>query len=126
MSDSNFIPIVEVDSALANRFKDRIEINRHLKKYPKLYDAILEHELEHTDNTFSKKDLILDLTGTKINYWDLLKFMVTHPRSFKQLSPIITSKRDGVTKIIYDINQIIIYLILLVVVGVGLYIVFHV
>jgi hypothetical protein len=125
MSDS-FIPIVEVDYALANRFNDRIEINRYLKKYPELYHQILQHEMEHTDSTFSKKDLLLDLTGTKINYWTLLKFMVGHPRSFYQLSPVIISKRGDVSKIVYDINQIIIYFILLCAIGTGVYIAFHI
>jgi len=35
--------IVEVDYGIANRFNDRIEINKNLKDYPKLRKAILLH-----------------------------------------------------------------------------------
>lgn len=122
--------IIFVNHSLANNFSDRIEMNVYLKDYPELYNAILQHELQHTDKAFSKKDFLLDLTGNlagaKINYWQLLKFMCGHPRSFMQLSPIIIRKTNGVKKIIFDINQIIVYLFLFGVIGLGIYIAYHV
>ncbi len=101
------IPIVEVGHGIANRFPDRIEINKHLRKYPRLLKAILEHERSHADGGYSKKDFMLDFTTpSKASTWDILKFMVKHPSAFTQVLPIYWTKRTG---IVYDINLFILY-----------------
>ena len=99
--------IIEVDHSIANRFSDHIEINKHLKDYPKLLKPILQHELSHTSKAFTWHDFKLDfLSKTGVNYIDLLKFMIKHPKSFLHLSPIIYSTKKG---FIYDINLFIMY-----------------
>ena len=94
---------------LANRFSDCIELNKNLKKYPHLLKPILEHELSHTDKTFSIEDLKLDFTkNDKINEWDKIKFMFKYPKSLTQLLPIYWKKGKG---FVYDLNLILMYLI---------------
>ncbi len=105
--------IIEVDHSLANRFDGYIEINKNLKKYPKLLEPILNHELAHTDKSFTWKDFKLDFfSNSKVNQWDLLKFMFKYPSSFLQLSPILYSKKKG---FIVDINLLIMYTTMFVV-----------
>ncbi len=103
--------IIEVNHSIANRFDGYIEINKNLKKYPKLYKPILKHELSHTDKVWSLHDLKLDFTSnTGVNYISLIKFMFRYPKSFLQLSPILYSKQRG---LIFDINLFIMYSIFL-------------
>ncbi len=98
--------IIEVNHSIANRFPNHIEINENLKNYPKLLKPILEHELAHTDQAFTWHDFKLDfISRTGVNYFDLFKFMLKHPKSFLQLSPVI--KSNG--KFIFDINLFIMY-----------------
>ncbi len=68
--------IIEVNHSIANRFDGYIEINENLKNYPKLYKPILEHELAHTNKTFTWHDFKLDfVSNTGVNYFELIKFM---------------------------------------------------
>jgi len=102
--------IIEVSHSIANRFNDSIEINKHLKKYPELLKPILEHELAHTDKVWSKEDFVLDfLSKSNVNSFDLFKFMIKHPKSFLQLSPIIYSRKRG---FVIDINLLIMFIIM--------------
>lgn len=100
------IKIIYTSGGLGNRFDDHIEINKNLKNYPELYKEVLAHELQHTNEAFTFKDLALDLGESNINRWDLFKFMLKHPKSFSQLLPIYWSKKHG---FVYDINLILIY-----------------
>jgi len=116
--------IVYTELGLANRFSnpDQIEINKHLKKEPELLAQILKHELGHTDKTFSAFDLKHDLTsGSGINNMKLFMFMLKHPKTFLQFSPMYYSKSRK--KIIYDLNLGLYYLILIGLFGIGLLIV---
>ncbi len=98
--------IREVSHSIANRFDGYIEINKNLKKYPELLKPILEHELSHTDKTFTWHDFKLDfVSNTGVNYLQLIKFMFKYPKSFLQLSPVIKSKG----KFIFDINLFILH-----------------
>ncbi len=111
--------IIEVSHSVANRYPGYIEMNKNLKKYPKLYKAILEHELSHTNKSWSLKDFKLDFVSkTKVNFFTLMKFMLSHPASFLQLSPILYSKKKG---LIIDINLLIMYLIMFLVVTITIY-----
>jgi hypothetical protein len=99
-----------VDIGLANNFGDYIEINEHLKGYPELHDAILDHELQHTDKVFSKEDFLLDLAPSKVDYWKLFKFMVIYPKTFLQFAPFYYQKDKG---LVYDINLIISWIVVI-------------
>jgi len=99
--------ITYVNHSIGNRFNDLIEINENLLKYPNLHDAVLSHELSHSDNAFSFKDLKIDLNKS-VNSWDMLKFMIKYPKSFYQLLPIYYSRKHG---FVYDINLILIYFV---------------
>lgn len=103
--------IVEVNHSVANRFKGYIEINKNLKKYPKLFEPIVSHELMHTDEAFTWKDFKLDFfSNSKVDNWELMKFMLKHPRSFSQLLPVLYSKKTGV---VIDVNLLVMYLIMI-------------
>ena len=82
--------IIDVEWGMANRFKDgTIEVNKNLKENPKLYRAIMKHELGHDDTLFNWEDLKHDLVSdTKISQWEVLRFMIRHPKSLTQLLPI--------------------------------------
>ena len=97
--------IIYVDYGIANNFGEFIEVNKNLKKYPHLLHPILKHELSHTNKFFTLHDLKIDLVQN-VNSWDMLKFMIKHPRSFSQLLPIYFDKKKG---FIYDVNLILIY-----------------
>ncbi len=104
------LSIVEVDYGIANNFGTHIEMNRHLKDYPTLYNPILKHELSHTDKIFSLEDMKLDfLQGSQVNNWELTKFMFQHPKSFTQLLPFYWTRKKG---FVYDINMTVMYLIM--------------
>ncbi len=109
-----------VDGGLANNFGTYLEINKNLKKYPKLLNHLLIHELDHTDKTFTMEDIYLDLTAShNINQFDLMLFMVKHPKSFSQLLPFYYSKSKGW---VYDINTCIIYGTFISLVSLGIFI----
>ncbi len=84
-----------VNHGVANRFSDRIEINKHLKNYPQLLRPILRHEMQHTNKTFSGKDLRLDLAHNKIKNVDMLNFMIRHPKSLTHFLPLYWTRRSG-------------------------------
>ena len=97
--------IIYVDYAVANSFNDRIEINKDLLKYPKLYNKILRHEQSHTNKIFSFTDLLIDFHND-IPSFQLLKFMVSRPKTWLQFFPIIKTKKG----IFIDANLLLIYL----------------
>ena len=109
--------IKEVEWGIANRFNDgTIEINKNLKKYPKLYYPILRHELGHDDSLISMKNLKHDLIpDEKINQLELIKFMFKYKKSFTQLLPFYYSRKRG---FILDINLTLMYLFLLATISV--------
>lgn len=115
-----FLPIVFVNHGIANRFLNRIEINEGLKKYPRLLKIIIDHELSHTNRNFTFKDLFLDIGIPTKERISLVKFIVTNPRSLTQIMPLYISKG----KIVYDINMIIIYSVLLLIIGGSVYFAF--
>lgn len=103
-----------VEHSIANNFGEYIEINKYLKEEnPKLYGAILQHELEHSaDKGFTKKDFILDLTEDRVSYKELLAFMIRHPKSLYQFLPLYRYSN----KWFYDLNMIIVWGFVLVVI----------
>lgn len=106
-----------VERGLANNFGEYIEVNQYLKEYPELHDAILKHELSHSNQPgFTKKDFILDIGPTNVNYRKLLQFMFKHPKSFLQLAPFYKNGEIFV----YDLNMIIVYATLLGIAGIAI------
>lgn len=107
-----------VNWGVANRFDDEIEMNKALMDYPNLFQDILIHELGHTkDNSFIV-DLKHDLTP-RINSNEMIKFMLTHPKSLTQLFPIYFTKKRG---FVYDINLSLIYIVALLFISITTYI----
>ncbi len=94
-----------VDYGIANNFGDYIEINKELKKFPKLYNSILKHELQHTKKPFSLFDLKIDIKN-KVPIFGLMKFMITRPKTWTQALPIYIRNK----KLIYDFNLMLLYL----------------
>ena len=94
---------------VANRFPDRIEINRKLLDDPELFAYVLDRELNHTDKEFSVKDLHNDLSLNFRMASRLFLFTLKNPSVWYELLPIY--KRKG--KIVYDINMILSYSILI-------------
>ena len=83
------------NSGIASMFIDKtgkwIEMNSALKKYPKLYNAILKHEMKH----YRSKNKFIDF---KIDTFDkppkgLGKFILKHPSSLTEFLPVWTNYR---------------------------------
>ena len=70
-----------VNYGIGNTFKDRIELNSALKKYPKLHKKVLEHELKH----FRGEEGV-DLKEHQ--GWEMNKFIILHPSTWIQYLPI--------------------------------------
>jgi hypothetical protein len=97
--------------AVANNFGSFIEINKDLLQYPQLLAPILQHELSHSDKSWSFHDFKVDFfESTSIKRLELLKFMLKRPRTWIQLLPFYWTPSKG---FIVDINKTIIYSILL-------------
>lgn len=110
------VNISYVDHGLGNNYGEIIELNKHLQedKWKNLHKAILDHELKHTNATFTKQDFIADMTESKASKIDIVKFMFQNPKSFTQFLPFYYEKKWG---FVYDINLIIFYLIFGVSIG---------
>lgn len=84
------VKIKEVSYGIASRCGDVIRINNKLNDYPELRQAIIDHEMHHSPN-YSFDDLSMEfcipqLRGLKLQYY---KFIITHPNSWTEYSPII-------------------------------------
>lgn len=108
--------IKEINYGTGNRVGDIIYINKDLKKYHGLYEAVLTHELKHTGN-FKWKDLTLDLINKDIRSvrGDWLRFLSSHPRAWINFSP--TMKLGGEWTFDISILFVWIFMILLFVTG---------
>lgn len=107
-----------VPYAIANRFETHIELNENLRYYPDLHNAILQHELQHTNEKgFNKKDAILDFGVNKVNYFKLFKFMCIYPKTFLQFAPIY---KKGDT-LFYDLNLCLVWSFILGFASLGIY-----
>lgn len=79
-----------INYGTGNRVGNTIYLNKNLKKYPKLHDAILTHEKKHTGR-FSMFDLKLDFDNKELanvkNEW--LRFIFKYPRTWINFFPIM-------------------------------------
>jgi len=112
-------PIIYSNHGLANNFGDVIEVNKHLKDYPVLYNQILEHEFGHKPGGFTMYDLKHDFMS-RLNIWELARFMIRHPLSFTQFLPFYISKKRG---LVYDANLCIAWAFVLTAIIIGVVIV---
>jgi len=94
-----------VNSGVANRFDcgdhDTIEMNKHMKMYPKLFYEVLMHEIGHDEKKNTLTDLWHDMTAKSPG---LFSFMRRHPSSLTQLLPIYWSRSHK--RILYDTSRI--------------------
>jgi len=65
---------------------DIIELNEYLVQYPSVKAKVLGHELQHATGKYTQKDLSHD-HDTPIDF-QVLKFMIKHPKTLIQLLPI--------------------------------------
>jgi len=86
---------------LANWYKDRIELNKNLKKYPNLHNYVLSHEKKHKEGF----DLINDIKPSILTL-SLILFCLRYPKTLIDLSPIWIKNK----KIEYDKNKILLYI----------------
>lgn len=115
------LKIVYRDYGIADRFPDNvIELNKHLKNWPSLHKALIDHEARHTNRKgFNKKDLVHDLsTPNQLSTWEMMKFIIRHPFSLVQFVPIYWTKKRG---LIIDYNLIIIWSVVSLITFLGLF-----
>lgn len=90
--------IREIDYGIAYQVTDGnikyIEVNRHLKEDPILYEFVLEHERAHMDSTNLLVDWYIDLRHlfSFSHFWRYLRFYSKYPRSLLCISPIFITK----------------------------------
>lgn len=81
-----------IDYGIGNRVDNTIYLNKKLQHYPKLHDAILNHEKKHTSG-WNLSDLWLDINnptkGIKKEYY---LFILKHPKSWVNFLPVMFIK----------------------------------
>ena len=82
------IKIKEIDYGIACRIGNDIYMNKNLMEYPRLYCAILNHELLHSPG-FTLNDIFMDLhnnhlKGLKREYYS---FILRNPRALVEFLP---------------------------------------
>lgn len=100
-----------IRQGIANSFSDCIEVHEDLKDYPELLHPILQHELSHTDNPFTIKDFVLDLSPNGISTFSLIRFMITRPSTWVAMLPFYRHKTRGW---VYDLNCLIFWISIIV------------
>ncbi len=79
-----------INYGTGNRVGDTIYLNKDLKKYPILHDAILDHEKKHTGG-FKLKDFLLDFKNRELEkvkgQW--FKFLFKYPRAWANFLPVL-------------------------------------
>lgn len=78
-----------INWGIASRVGGIVFINKRLKDYPKLENALLSHERAHTSD-FTMKDILLDinLKDLKGLKWEYYKFIISNPSSWVEYSPV--------------------------------------
>lgn len=93
------ILIKEIDYGIAFTVTDGdkrwIEVNKHLKNYPRLYKNTLSHELKHIRSKNKHIDFGLDLKDAFSfkNTLDIFNFTLHHPKALLASSPIFYENR---------------------------------
>ena len=104
--ESKQIPIRYVKYGLGNFYGTHIEINSKLKNKKKLRDYIIKHELGHK----KEFDLMHEFNIDWKVIFHLMFFVFTNSSTWIDFLPIQIKKN----KIIYDLNMIILYSFIIV------------
>ena len=104
-------PVVYVNNGLANFYPDRIEVSRDLKKKPHLLQYVLDHEKGHKDSF----DLWHEFS---FSGYKLIPFMLTHPRTWIDVSPIQYKKGE----LTIDTNLLMMYGLVIGLISLAFYI----
>jgi len=103
--------IIESRFCFANRIGDKIVINKNLKKFPELYDNVINHEKSHVTNNL-KEDVKIDMRHLRkmsLNQLRLrLIFSIIYPLSILQISPVWFYNK----KMYFDITLILTWSVL--------------
>ena len=77
-----------INYGIGCRIGNQIFLNKTLKNYPDLHDAILKHEQQHTSG-FSLKDIALDLRNShlKDKKMEYYAFIIENPSSWVEFLP---------------------------------------
>jgi len=91
MQNKSKLQVKKTDYGLASRVGDIIYLNKDLDKYPKLKEALLKHEREHTSK-YSLKDFLLDFKGKHLQdvKREYYLFLFKYPKSLVHFLPIWT------------------------------------
>lgn len=97
-----------IEWGVASRVGETVYVNKRLKSYPKLKNALLTHENNHTDD-FTMKDIISDmdikeLKGLKREYY---RFIAENPSAWLEFFPI--KKYGNIT--VFNLPLIFIWLL---------------
>lgn len=108
-----------VNFGIACRIRNKIYLNKNLKekKWKKLHDTILAHELSHSEG-FKKRDFISDLNNFDLDpvKKDYSKFVASHPSSWIEYLPLWFY--DG--KIVFSPGMIGIWIFVIVLTVLGI------
>ena len=99
-----------INHGVACNISGRIYINKRLKLYPELLDAILSHEKAHSDN-FGLRDILIDFEGKhlKMVKKEYYKFILMNPSSWTMFLPIAIYDR----KLVYDPVMIFLWIMII-------------
>lgn len=101
--------IIHVDDSFAYTDGETIYLHKDLVQYPKLYSAVLGHELKHDDKWFSIKDFMNDITF-KLPKDEFRAFKKSHPKlMYRSLLPISKNGINVNIIIIYVLSVILVY-----------------
>jgi len=108
--------VKEINYGTGNRVGDTIYINRDLKKYAGLYEAVLAHEMRHTGG-FKLKDMSLDLVNEDLKPLkrEWLKFLLRHPRAWVNFLPVMRLEGQWT----FDISLLIFWKLVLITLVLG-------
>lgn len=101
-----------VNHGLANRYsfpnEEVIEMHKNLTKHPRLFRAILKHELSHTPGRYKFKDLKLDLWDgiKKPGYY---KFLWNNKSTWTQFFPVWFTKEKGTVVDIGNLSNLLVF-----------------
>ena len=106
----------ETDKGIAFRINNVIYLHKNLKNYPILRNALLKHELKHTD-FYTVQDLKIDLFGSELKEVkrDYYKFLLKEKGASKQLLPFLSIEGQvhlDLTLTILYFSAIVLFLII--------------
>ena len=101
--------IKEINYGIAFYSDRGIEVNKNLKKYPKLYNQVMEHEIKHSNSKSGLYDLWIDFKDMfqiKKRLM-IIGFCIRHPKALIADSPFYLDHGE----IKYNLFNIILFLV---------------